>query len=139
ALLQESASPLTIFGNDHLTPDGTTIRDYVHVTDLARAHIQAVDYLLKGEKSIKLNLRTGQGYSVRQIIEAVTAFTGRPLSYEILPRFAYESPTLVADSRLAREVLNWAPHHSDLSNIIATAWKWHTSQEATPKELSICP
>lgn len=121
-------SPLAVFGDDYDTPDGTAIRDYVHVTDLATAHVKAVDYLLKRGEPIKLNLGTGRGFSVKEVIAAVSTFSGRDIPYEIQPRLAHDSPSLVADATQAQNVLQWTAKHSDLSTIIESAWKWHSSE-----------
>lgn len=115
---------LAIFGTDYPTPDGTAIRDYVHVVDLANAHTQAVEYLLKGGGSVPLNLGTGRGYSVRQIIEEVSKLSGFPIPFQVFSRLEQDSPHLVADPSLAKKILNWSPAHSDLPTIISSAWRW---------------
>jgi UDP-glucose-4-epimerase GalE len=126
--VRDPSFSLKIFGDDHATPDGTAIRDYIHVSDLAEAHVKALRYLLEGGSSIALNLGTGEGVSVRQIIDAVAAFAQHNLNFEIKPRFLYDSPALVADPTLAQKILYWSPRHSTLSNIIATAWGWHLKE-----------
>lgn len=115
---------LTIYGNDYPTPDGTAIRDYIHVTDLAEAHVKAVQYLLAHEICTQLNLGTGQGYSVQELIRAVEKVTGRSVKAE-LGKKSPDSPVLVADATKAQETLDWKPNHSDLETIIQTAWRWH--------------
>jgi UDP-glucose-4-epimerase GalE len=121
---------LQIYGDDYLTPDGTAIRDYVHVLDLAEAHIQALHYLFEGRISLQANLGTGAGYSVRQIIDAVAHFSKKPIPTQILPRLSHDSPILVADPTLAQKHLQWRPRHSELSTIISTAYRWHSNQAA---------
>lgn len=117
---------LQIFGDDYSTFDGTAIRDYVHVLDLAKAHVQALHYLFEEKSSLQVNLGTGSGYSVQQIIDAVSQYCQRTIPIKIEPRFAHDSPVLVADPTLAKERLMWEPQFSDLSTIIASAWKWHS-------------
>src|SRR5579885_2300542 len=121
--------PISIFGDDYPTPDGTAVRDYIHVADLADAHVKAIEHLIDGGDCLKLNLGTGEGFSVREIIDAVASYTGRPIPYTIKPRLIHDSPALIADAGKAQEILDWTPRYSDLSTIIATAWKWHSMQE----------
>lgn len=116
---------IDVFGTDYETRDGTAIRDYVHVTDLADAHVRAVRYLLEGGKTIALNLGTGEGSSVREVIEAVERVVGKRVFARERPRREGDPPILVADSREARRVLGWAPSRSDLETIVRTAWLWH--------------
>ena len=116
---------ITIYGDDYPTPDGTCIRDYIHVTDLALAHIQAVQYLRAGNPSNIFNLGNGVGFSVKEVIEAARAVTGHPIPAVIEGRRAGDPARLIASSEKAREVLGWNPQHDDLSKIIASAWKWH--------------
>lgn len=116
---------LSIFGTDYPTPDGTAIRDYVHVTDLALAHVLAMNYLDQGGLSTEINLGTGLGYSVRQVIGAVQAVTGLTVPCRELPRRAGDPAVLVAAPRRARELLGWEPVHSGIHNIVSTAWRWH--------------
>jgi len=120
--------PLRIFGDDYPTPDGTAIRDYIHVADLADAHVRALDRLLAGGASLKLNLGTGRGRSVREVLAAAAAATGRPVPHEIAPRRAGDAPELVADPRAAQALLgaDLAPR-SDLEQIVETAWAWHVN------------
>ncbi len=117
-----SACP--IFGSDYPTPDGTCIRDYIHVTDLADAHVRALRYLESGGSSVAMNLGTGDGYSVNQILAAAEAATGRPIPVDRQPRRAGDPPRLVAAPRRAMETLGWKPTHSSLENILRTAWAW---------------
>ena len=116
---------ITIYGDDYPTPDGTCIRDYIHVTDLAMAHIQAVQYLRAGNPSNIFNLGNGVGFSVKEVIEAARAVTGHPIPAVIEGRRAGDPARLIASSEKAREVLGWNPQHDDLSKIIASAWKWY--------------
>lgn len=115
-----------VFGDDYSTPDGTAIRDYVHVSDIARAHISAMDYLENGGKTTAINLGTGQGTSVKELLSAAEKVTGKKVPSEISPRRAGDPPMLVADAFLAKEILNWQPKESNLDNIVQTAWKWHS-------------
>jgi UDP-glucose 4-epimerase len=117
---------ITIFGEDYPTPDGTCIRDYIHVDDLADAHFRALDRLRPGE-GLRLNLGLGTGYSVREVIEACRKVTERPIPEEIGPRRPGDPPELIADSSRAREVLGWEPRYTRLEQIIQTAWKWHVT------------
>lgn len=118
---------ITIFGDDYPTPDGTCIRDYIHVTDLAMAHILALDYLCKGNPSNIFNLGNGVGFSVKEVIETARAVTGHPIPAVVAERRAGDPAQLIASSDKAREVLGWNPQHDDLAKIIASAWKWHQS------------
>ena len=119
--------PLRIFGDDYPTADGTAIRDYIHVSDLADAHVRALDHLLAGGASCKVNLGTGRGYSVREVLDSAAAITGRVVPHEISPRRPGDPPELVADPRkalslLGRELVG----RSSISTIIETAWAWHS-------------
>jgi UDP-arabinose 4-epimerase len=118
--------PLQIYGTGYPTPDGTAVRDYVHVTDLAEAHVRALDYLDAGGESTAFNLGTGRGYSVREVVAAVERIAGRELPRrEAAPR-AGDPAILVAEPGRSRKLLGWAPQRSELDAIIATAWRWHT-------------
>ena len=114
-----------IFGDDYETPDGTAIRDYVHVSDIARAHIQAIDYLQKGGQTTAINLGTGQGVSVKELLAAVEENIGKKVPADIAPRRVGDPPILVAQAELAVKMLGWKPTESSLDNIVKTAWKWH--------------
>jgi len=122
--------PLQIFGTDYPTADGSAIRDYIHVTDLAHAHVRALERLVSGADSMRLNLGTGTGYSVREVVRIVEEIGGRPVPVVEAPRRPGDPPALVAASGRARKVLGWEPVHSDLRNIVATAWAWHERQMA---------
>ena len=116
---------ISIFGNDYNTPDGTCIRDYIHVTDLAQAHILAVKYLENGGESDIFNLGNGIGYSVREVIDTARKVTGHPIPEVEVPRRAGDPAMLVASSEKAKSVLGWKPEHDSLEEIIASAWNWH--------------
>ena len=121
---------LTLYGDDYPTPDGTCIRDYIHVTDLAEAHVAALGRLLDGAESMALNLGTGEGASVREILDTVERVTGRPVPHQIGPRRPGDPPALVADPSQARETLGWTARTSDLETIVRTAWNWHRRSAA---------
>ncbi len=116
---------LTVYGQDYPTPDGTCIRDYVHVTDLIAAHLLGLDYLMRGGAPDVFNLGTGHGFSVREVVEAVGRVTGEPVPYEDGPRRAGDCAALVSGSAKAAQELGWRPEHSTLDEMIATAWAWH--------------
>jgi UDP-arabinose 4-epimerase len=116
-----------IFGSDYPTPDGTAIRDYIHVADLSAAHVSAIRYLLDGGKSLSLNLGTGTGNSVLEVIAAVEQIGGRTVPRIENPRRAGDPASLVAKSDCAREALSWSPRYGKLKEIVETAWLWHTA------------
>ncbi len=118
---------LTIYGDDYPTPDGTCIRDYVHVCDLADAHILALDYLRRGMPSDIFNLGSGDGYSVKEMLTAAEAAAGVSIPVVIGARRAGDPARLIADSEKARKILNWRPGYTDMKDIIATAYKWALS------------
>lgn len=113
-----------VLGTDYPTPDGTAVRDYTHVMDLARAHVSALEYLLGGGTTTALNLGIGRGYSVREIIEAVRDVTGREVPLAFGPRRVGDPAQVVADPALARSVLGFQPHYTRLHDMISTAWQW---------------
>lgn len=119
---------IQLFGRDYDTPDGSAVRDFVHVTDLAAAHVRALEYLLAGGASRSLNLGTGRGVSVREVIEAARTVTGRPIATEWAPRRTGDPGLLIADSAAARQVLKWAPTRSELTLMVGDAWRWHVSR-----------
>jgi UDP-glucose-4-epimerase GalE len=123
--LQGHAPDFSVFGTDYATPDGTAIRDYIHVTDLAAAHVLALGLLLQGHAGGSFNLGTGHGYSVHEILAAIETEVGRPVPQAIKPRRAGDPEVLVADPTRAREVLGFEARHSDLPTIIRSAWAWH--------------
>jgi UDP-arabinose 4-epimerase len=117
-----------VFGNDYPTADGTAIRDYIHVTDLADAHVKALGYLFAGGEPVALNLGTGRGYSVREVIAAVERASGRSVPGRDAPRRQGDPPELVANAEQAGRRLGWYPQHSSLENIARTAWAWHQAR-----------
>lgn len=116
---------LDIFGDDYPSPDGTCIRDYIHVSDLATAHMAAALHLMDGGASGALNLGTGRGISVREIIDATARVTGKPVPHRIAPRRAGDPAVLVASTAKANAILDWKARNSDIDHIITTAWNWH--------------
>ena len=115
---------LTVFGDDYPTADGTCVRDYIHVSDLAEAHVRALGYLERGGATVALNLGTGEGYSVAQVIAAVRAVTGREVPVVMGPRRAGDAPEMVAGGERAHTVLGWQPRRPALETIITDAWNW---------------
>lgn len=124
---QGKRKELSIFGDDYNTPDGTNVRDYVHVMDLADAHILAIKYLEAGNESNAFNLGSSTGFSNKQMLEAAREVTGKPIPAKIAPRRPGDPDSLVAASDKARNVLGWDPKYDDVHDIIATAWKWHST------------
>ncbi|MGI6030782.1 MAG: UDP-glucose 4-epimerase GalE [Eubacteriales bacterium] len=118
---------VSIFGEDYPTRDGTCVRDYIHVTDLAQAHILAVEYLLRGGESDIFNLGNGVGFTVREVIDTARRVTGHPIPAVPAARRAGDPAQLIASSEKAQKVLGWKPQHASLEEIIATAWKWHST------------
>jgi UDP-glucose-4-epimerase GalE len=126
---------VTIFGNDYATPDGTCIRDYIHVTDLAEAHVLAVRHLLSADRgsahqrssgeSLCLNLGNETGYSVREVIDTAARITGKPIAFRMEPRRPGDPPILIGNAAKAKAILNWKPKHSSLESILSSAWAWH--------------
>lgn len=121
---------ITVYGEDYATPDGTCIRDYIHVDDLAEAHLLALRQLLEGGASARFNLGNGSGYSVREVIEAVRRVTGHPVPVVAGARREGDPPVLVADARAARLALGWQPRYADLDTIVAHAWAWERRRAA---------
>lgn len=117
-----------IYGSDYPTPDGTAIRDFIHVNDLADAHVRALEHLAKNGESTALNLGTGQGHSVLEVIDAVGKFAKQEVPAKKAPRRAGDPAVLVADPGKAERVLGWRPRHSDLETVVRSAWQWHSSQ-----------
>lgn len=118
-------SHVSIFGNDYPTPDGTAVRDYIHISDLSQAHLLALDHLRNGGTSEFINLGNGNGYSVKEVIDAARKVTGKNIEALDAPRRAGDPPQLVGDSAKAREVLGWDPQFPELEKIIESAWTWH--------------
>ena len=117
--------PIQVYGTDYPTPDGSCIRDYIHVADLARAHALAIEALLDGSPGGAFNLGQGKGYSVLEVLREAARITGRKLPVQTGPRRPGDPPVLIASNRKARDMLGWVPEQSSLDNIIASAWKWH--------------
>lgn len=127
----QSGKPVTIFGDDYPTPDGTCIRDYIHVDDLAQAHILAVEHLLGGGGSDQFNVGTGQGHSVREMLSAVESVTGKKVPHTIGPRREGDPPTLVASPDKLKTKLGWSPRYANLETIVAHAWNFAQRQTVT--------
>lgn len=117
---------ISIFGNDYPTPDGTCIRDYIHVCDLAQAHILALEYLMNGGENNVFNLGNGVGFSVKEVIDEARRVTGHPIPAKEEARRAGDPAQLIASSEKAKTVLGWKPEYDDLNTIIKTAWDWHS-------------
>jgi len=122
--------PVQVLGTDYPTPDGTAVRDYIHVADLADAHVRALEYLRRGGASVAVNLGNGRGYSVREVIAAVERTGWRPVPVIESGRRAGDPPSLVADATRARELLGWKPRYASLDAIVLTAFRYHSSQAA---------
>ena len=125
----ETGKPVTVFGNDYPTPDGTCVRDYIHVNDLAQAHILALEYLIAGGPSEQFNVGTGQGHTVLECIQAVEAVTGQKVPYTVGPRRAGDPPALVASSDKLRSKLGWSPRYADIRVIVEHAWNFAKSRQ----------
>ncbi len=119
---------IDVYGTDYPTPDGTAVRDYVHVSDLAQAHVDALAYLEKGGAPVALNIGTGTGHSVREVIASVERVSGRKVPTRDRDRRAGDPPVLVADGSLARSTLGWQPRYTELDAIVKTAWRWHQTR-----------
>ncbi|MDR3624526.1 MAG: UDP-glucose 4-epimerase GalE [Chlamydiales bacterium] len=125
---------INIFGTDYETPDGTAIRDYIHVQDLAEAHVRSLKYLLTGNTQLELNLGTGTGYSVKQVIDQVENICNQTVNKNFCKRREGDAPILIADSAKCRSLLNWTPSCSDLPTIIGSAWQWHKKMQKKMQE-----
>ena len=125
---------MSIFGKDWPTKDGTQIRDYVHVSDLADAHVLALKHLDAGGSTISLNLGTGKGWSVTEVIKAAEEVSGQPIAVRIGQRRSGDPPILVADPTMAIQVLGWKPKYPDIRTQIEHAWKWLLKQRGTKNE-----
>ncbi|WP_330204144.1 UDP-glucose 4-epimerase GalE [Cyanobacterium sp. Dongsha4] len=119
---------ISILGDDYPTPDGTCIRDYIHVEDLAQAHLLGLEYLLDGGKSEVFNLGNGNGFSVKEVIKAAKKVTSKDFTVKNAPRRPGDPPMLVGSSEKARKILNWQPQYPDIETIISHAWQWHQSR-----------
>jgi UDP-glucose 4-epimerase len=120
-----SGEPVQIFGDDYATPDGTCIRDYIHVSDLATAHVAALDHLLAGGASAAFNVGTGAGLTVLEVLRAVERVTGKSVPHKIAPRREGDPTELVADSSKLRKTLGWEPRHSGIEEIVRDAWAYY--------------
>jgi UDP-glucose-4-epimerase GalE len=125
---------LEVYGTDYPTADGTAVRDYVHVADLAEAHVRALRFIMGNDQNLQLNLGTGRGYSVREVIGAVERIGGRPVPLRTGPRRAGDPAALVADATAANTQLGWQPRVSDLDTIVRTAWRWHAERQAAVEQ-----
>ena len=124
---QGKRDSISIFGDDYPTPDGTAVRDYIHISDLSQAHLLALEYLRKGGDSEFINLGNGSGYSVKEVVEAARKITGKKIEAKIAPRRAGDPSRLVADAAKARKVLGWNPQFLEIERIIESAWAWHSA------------
>lgn len=131
AVAQGTAQTLELYGADYDTADGTAIRDYVHVSDLARGHITAVECLLDGHDGFTVNLGTGRGWSVAEVVTAVERVAARDVKVTVCARRKGDPPYLVADPSRARAILNWIPTYTDIETIVATAWHWQCGPGAS--------
>ncbi len=127
---RQTKTPLTIFGSHFPTKDGTAVRDFIHVTDLADAHVKAWRYLQNHPANLAINLGTGKGFSIFEILALANRITGSKIPYALEKAHEEDPPLLIAEASLAGKILDWCPSHSDLEKIITTAWKWHQSWEA---------
>jgi UDP-arabinose 4-epimerase len=124
-----TGAPVRIFGNDYDTPDGSCVRDYIHVSDIADAHVQALDHLLKGGNSCALNLANARGYSVKEVIAAAEIVCGHTIQTETAARRPGDPPVLIGDASRAHALLNWKPTRSELQIQISDAWRWMTRRK----------
>jgi UDP-glucose 4-epimerase len=120
---------INVFGDDYPTPDGTCVRDYIHVTDLADAHIRALEYLKNGGKSTHYNLGNGNGFSVKEVIDTVEKVVGKEIKRNMVERRAGDPASLVASSEKIKRELGWKPKFDSLETIVASAWKWHSTHK----------
>lgn len=123
------ARRLKVFGNDYPTPDGTCIRDYIHINDLCQAHLLGLNYMDNHPGAHGFNLGNGRGFSILDIIRSAEEVVGQSIPFDIEARRPGDPPFLVADSRRAREILGWHPHHTEISGIISSAWAWHLNRK----------
>ncbi len=126
SLLNLKAEPLTVFGTDYPTPDGTAVRDYIHIADLAEAHLRALGYLLQGGKTEAVNLGTGTGASIKTVLDSIQNITGKAVPFVYGPRRLGDPPFLVADNKRALSILGWQPRLG-LTDIVTSAYEWHSS------------
>jgi len=119
---------ITVYGDDYDTPDGTCLRDYIHVTDLAEAHVRALEYLLKGGETTAINLGNSQGHSVKEVIDTVKRVSQRDFRVRVGPRRPGDPPSLIGSNKMAEKVLGWRPQRSELKTIIEDAWRWQVKR-----------
>jgi UDP-glucose 4-epimerase len=131
--------PLQIFGDDYPTPDGTCLRDYVHVADLADAHVRALQHLERNGTSATFNLGTERPSSVKQVIAAVGRVMGRPVAYRLAPRRVGDPAVLYASAERIRTALGWRAARVDLDTIVGDAWRWHSTRPAGFRDRSVSP
>src|ERR1700730_17414609 len=124
---------LQVYGTDYPTPDGTALRDYIHVTDLAEAHVLALRFLLEGGQSVALNLGSGKGHSVLDVLERTEQVSNRRVPRQELPRRPVDRAELIANASRAQQILGWRATHSGLKTIVETAWQWHLRQVRKPE------
>jgi len=129
SVIKRGGQTLKVFGKDYDTPDGTCIRDYIHVNDLCDAHLRALDHLVRGGKTEIFNLGNGRGFSVLEVIQSASSVTGKEIPYSVVERRAGDPPVLVASAEKARQQLKWEPRYTELGEIIETAWRWHQEQK----------
>ena len=127
--LSNGDNRLKVFGTDYPTPDGTCVRDYIHVSDLAQAHLLALKYLETASGFNVFNLGNGSGFSVKEVLQSCEAITGGAIKHDIEARREGDPPVLVADSSKAKNLLDWQPQYPDLNSIISSAWQWHKNQK----------
>lgn len=130
AAAQGKTPYVSIYGDDYPTPDGTAIRDYIHISDLSQAHLLALDHLREGRPSNFFNLGNGNGYSVNEVVDAARRITGLPIEEKICPRRAGDPSNLVGDATKAKEVLGWKPQFTTIESIVESAWNWHQNNPA---------
>ena len=133
----DSRCRLSVFGDDYATPDGTCVRDYIHVSDLAQAHVMALRLLDAENTPPAMNVGTGHGYSVREVLDAIARVTGRAVPHDIASRRVGDPAELVGDSSLLRQLTGWHATHSDIDTIIRTAWAWHQTHR-NPGQVNSC-
>ncbi|HEY9665380.1 MAG TPA: UDP-glucose 4-epimerase GalE [Coleofasciculaceae cyanobacterium] len=122
---------ISVYGSDYDTPDGTCIRDYIHVTDLAQAHILGLEYLLNGGKTEVFNLGNAHGFSIQEVIEAARTVTGRPIPITLADRRPGDPPSLVGSAEKAKRILGWQPQYPDIETILQHAWQWHQQRHGS--------
>ncbi len=130
SVVEKRSGSLQVFGDDYDTPDGSCVRDYIHVNDIAGAHMLAMDHLARGGTSQVMNLGNGAGFSVLQVIDTARRVTGKRIDYQVMPRRPGDPPVLVASSTKAQTILGWRPEFGTLDSIVETAWAWHRNRAA---------